>query len=170
MAKRQVFYSFHYVPDNWRVAQVRNIWVIEWNKPVSDNDWEEVTKWWDKAIQKWIDENLKWRSCAVVLIWEKTAWRKWIKYEIEQSRNNKKWLVWIYIHNLKNKDWDQSNKGKNPFDDFTIWKDENKKKLSDIIKTYDPPYATSTNVYNHIQENLENWIEEAISIRENYGK
>ncbi len=170
MAKRQVFYSFHYVPDNWRVAQVRNIWVIEWNKPASDNDWEEVTKWWDKAIKKWIDENLKWRSCSVVLIWEKTAWRKWIKYEIEQSRNNKKWLVWIYIHNLKNKDWDQSNKGKNPFDSFTIWKDENKKKLSDIIKTYDPPYTTSTNVYNHIQENLESWIEEAISIRENYGK
>ena len=39
---RKVFYSFHYVPDNWRAAQVRNIWAVEWNKPASDNDREEV--------------------------------------------------------------------------------------------------------------------------------
>ena len=27
--KRRVFYSFHYKPDNWRVATVRNIGSIE---------------------------------------------------------------------------------------------------------------------------------------------
>lgn len=31
--KRQIFYSFHYKPDNWRVAQVRNIGSVEGNKP-----------------------------------------------------------------------------------------------------------------------------------------
>ncbi|HID9656758.1 TPA: hypothetical protein ACXJN2_003600 [Serratia marcescens] len=41
-------------------------------------------------------------------------------------------------------------------------------KLSTITKAYDPPYSTSTNVYNHIKENLAEWVEEAIRIRENY--
>ena len=170
MAKRQVFYSFHFKPDSWRAWQVRNIGVVEWNAPVSDNAWEEVKKWWDKAVQKRINDNLKGRSCTIVLIWEKTEWRKRIKYEIEKSRNKKKWLVGINIHNLKNKDWDKSSKWKNPFDAFTLWKDDKKKKLSKIVKTYNPPYAISTNVYNYISENLEDWIEEAISIRENYWK
>jgi len=165
---RKVFYSFHYVPDNWRAAQVRNIWAVEWNKPASDNDREEVKKWWDESIQKWIDDSLKWRSCTIVLIWENTAWRKWINYEIKESRDNEKWIVWIYIHNLKNKDWEQANKGKNPFDSFTVW--EKKEKLSSIVKAYNPPYTISTNVYNYIKENIEDWIEEAIDIRENYWK
>ncbi|MGE4529116.1 MAG: TIR domain-containing protein, partial [Rhodospirillaceae bacterium] len=32
---RQIFFSFHYIPDAWRTSQIRNIGVIEWNKPVS---------------------------------------------------------------------------------------------------------------------------------------
>ena len=31
---RRTFYSFHYKPDNWRAAQVRNMGVIEGNRPV----------------------------------------------------------------------------------------------------------------------------------------
>lgn len=120
----------------------------------------------DKAIQDWIDGQLKGRSCTVVLIGEKTAGRKWIKYEIEKSWNLGKGLVGIYIHNLKNQDEKQSDKGSNPFDSFTVGED--KKKLSGIVKAYDPPYKTSTNVYNYISENLEDWVEEAIKIRDEY--
>ena len=39
---RKAFYSFHYEPDNWRVAQVRSMGIIDGNKLASDNDWEEV--------------------------------------------------------------------------------------------------------------------------------
>jgi hypothetical protein len=42
------------------------------------------------------------------------------------------------------------------------------KDLSSIVKAYDPPYSTSTDVYAHIKSNLEKWVEEAVSIRENY--
>lgn len=163
---RRAFYSFHYIPDNWRASQVRNIGVVEGNSPVSDNDWEEVKKKGDKAIQEWIDGQLKGRSVTIVLIGEKTAGRKWIDYEIEKSWNDGKGLVGIYIHNLKDSKGKQSNKGKNPFSSFTVGKD--KKKLSDIIKAYDPPYFSSTYVYDHIKENLEKWVEEAITIRNNY--
>lgn len=164
MTKRRTLFSFHYKPDNWRAGQVRNIGVVEGNEPVSDNDWEEVTESGDDAIKEWIDAQMKGRSCAIVLIGSRTAGRKWINYEIEKAWNDGKGVVGIYIHGLKNQDGEQSDKGKNPFDSFTVG-DE---KLSDIAKAYDPPYKRSTNVYSHIEDNISDWVEEAISIREDY--
>ena len=164
MAKR-VFFSFHYKPDNWRASQVRNIGVIEGNAPVSDNDWETITKKGEEAIEKWINEQLDGKSCTIILIGSNTAGRKWIDYEILKTWNDKKGLVGIHIHNLKDSDGKQCSKGSNPFEDFTVGQE--KKKLSDIVKVYDPPYTTSTYVYEHIEENIEKWIEKAIKIRKN---
>ncbi len=163
---RKVFYSFHYKPDNWRSSQVRNIGAVEGNKPASDNDWESVTKGGDKAIEKWINNQLSGRSCTVVLIGSKTAGRKWIDYEIEKSWNDGKGVVGIYVHNLKDSSGDKSNKGKNPFEHFTL--KNGSKKLSNVVKTYDPPYSNSQNVYNHIKNNLSYWIEEAVKIRNDF--
>jgi hypothetical protein len=163
---RRVFYSFHYKPDNARASQVRNMGVVDGNKPATDNDWETITGKGDKAIQKWIDDQLDGKSCAVVLIGEKTAGRKWINYEIKEAWNNNKGLLGIYVHRLKNLDGDQSSKGDNPFDEFTVG--EAKKKLSSVVKAYNPPYSDSKQVYAYIKENLEDWIEDAISIRDNY--
>ena len=73
-------------------------------------------------------------------------------------------MVGIYIHNLKDQDENQSSKGRNPSDDITI----NGSKLSSIVKDYNPPYLTSTYVYNHIKDNIADWVEEAISIRDDY--
>ena len=140
MIKRQVFYSFQYIPDNWRVSQVRNIGQIEDNKPVSDNKWEEVKKGGDKAIKKWIDDNLNYRSCTIVLVGENTANRKWIDYEISKSWDDRKGIVGIHIHKLKNTNKKQSKKGNNPFEHITFG--ENKTKLSSIVKCYDPPIAS----------------------------
>jgi hypothetical protein len=163
---RKTFFSFHYKPDNWRAAKVRNIGVVEGNKPVSDNDWETITKGGDKAIQGWIDEQLKGRSCTIVLIGAATAGRKWIKYEIETSWNDGRGVLGVYVHNLEDREGNQSAKGRNPFDDFTMKRDD--KKLSSIVKAYDPPYSTSTKVYEYISANLESWVEDAVSIRVNY--
>jgi hypothetical protein len=163
---RKVFFSFHYKPDNWRASQVRNAGVVEGNRPVSDNDWETISKGGDAAIQRWITDQLSGKSCAVVLIGSATAGRKWIKYEIEKAWNDKKGVVGIYVHNMKDASGNQSSKGRNPFEDFTM-KDDGKK-LSSIVKTYDPPYTTSTYVYDHIKDNIDAWTEEAISIRNNY--
>jgi len=161
---RKVFYSFHYKPDNWRASQVRNAGVVEGNQPVSDNDWESITKGGDDAIKKWIDGQLAGKLCALILIGSATAGRKWIKYEIEKAWNDGKGVVGVYVHNLKDRDGKQSSKGKNPFDDFTMKRDGSKK-LSSLVKAYDPPFTTSTYVYDHIKSNLESWVEEAISIR-----
>ena len=161
---RKAFYSFHYVPDNWRAGQVRNMRVIEGNEPVSDNDWESVTGKGDAAIQKWIDDQLSGKSVAVVLIGSKTAGRKWIKYEIKKAWEDGKGVLGVYVHNLKDKTGSQATKGLNPFADFNI----SGTSLSSIVKAYDPPYSQSTDVYNHVSTNLLTWIEEAITIRAKY--
>lgn len=163
---RKVFFSFHYIPDGARASQVRNMGALEGNSPVSDNDWETVKRGGDSAIQKWIDEQLNGRSCTVVLIGENTAGRKWIKYEIEKSWNDEKGVLGIYIHNLKDLNGNQARKGRNPFDDLTMKRDSTK--LSSIVRAYDPPYSISTDVYAYIKQNLASWVEQAVSIRENY--
>lgn len=163
---RRVFYSFHYKPDCSRAAQVRNMGVIEGNVPASDNDWEAIKKGGDSAIQRWIDDQLNGKSCAVVLIGANTAGRKWINYEIETAWNGNKGVLGIYIHRLKNLEGSQSPQGRNPFDDFTMKRDS--MKLSSIVKAYSPPYTDSKAVYAHIKDHLSDWIDEAIAIRENY--
>lgn len=161
---RKVFFSFHYKADNWRASQVRNMGVIEGNSPVSDNDWETITGGGDAAIQRWIAGQLSGKSCAVVLIGTNTAGRKWINYEIQEAWNTKKGVVGIFIHGLKDRDENQSTKGRNPFDDLTI----GQKSLSSIVRAYNPPYLTSKDVYSYINQNLAGWVEEAVAIRDRY--
>lgn len=160
---RRVFYSFHYKPDNWRASQVRNIGAIEGNRPATDNDWETITKGGDDKIKKWIAEQMEGKSCALVLIGSNTAKRKWINYEIVKAWNDKKGVVGVYVHNLKDSDEEQSTKGSNPF--ASIKYGETGKMLSSIVKAYDPSFSTSKEVYDHIKENLAAWVEEAITIR-----
>jgi hypothetical protein len=158
---RSVFYSFHYVPDNQRVAKIRNIGAIDDNKPAKDNDWETIKKGGDAAIRAWIDQQMRGRSCAVVMIGANTAGRKWINYEIAKAWDDKKGVVGIYINNLTNLVGETTGKGANPFNDIKI----GGKSMNSIVKCYDPPYLTSPKVYNHIKENIAEWIEEAIIIR-----
>jgi hypothetical protein len=158
---RKVFTSFHYNADNWRASQIRSMGKLEGNSVVTTNKWEEVTNGGNKAIENWIGDNMYGKSCVVVFVGENTAGRKWIKHEIKKAWEDGKGLFGIFVHNLKDSNGNQSNKGDNPFDDFTV----DGKKLSSIVKCYNPPYSTSTYVYDHIKEKLEEWIEKAIEIR-----
>jgi len=163
MIKRQVFYSFHYKPDSWRVSQFRNIGTIERNKPASDNDWEKIIGEGDESIKKWIKEQMKYRSCTIVLVGNKTANRKWINYEIVQSWNAAMGVVGVYIHGLKDDNGYISEKGETPFDYIPYG--ETGKKLSTIVKCYNPTGANSKERYAWISEHLSNAVEEAIKIR-----
>lgn len=159
MSKRQIFYSFHFSNDVMRVQQIRNIGALEDNQPVSANEWEEVKKKGDAAIKKWIDDNMAYRSCVVVLVGEETAQRPWVKYEIEKAWNEGKGVLGIHIHNLKCPRNGTCRKGANPFDGFTF---QNGTKLSSVVKCYDPK---ATDAYNDIKDNMETWIEAAIQAR-----
>lgn len=163
MAKRQIFYSFHFKNDVMRVQQVRNMGVIEGNEPTSPNKWEELKRKGDTSIKKWINDNMQYRSCVIVLIGSETASRKWVKYEIEKAWNDGKGVVGIYIHNLKCPNNGVSPKGRNPFEDFTL--KDGKVQLSSVVPCHDPKLYDT---YNDIKANIDNWIEEAIQIRNNY--
>lgn len=166
MAKRQVFFSFEYNKDNWRASQVRNMGKVDDSSTFSDNDWEEVKEKSDAKIKEWIDEQLKKRSCLVVLIGATTSGRKWINYEIEKAHELKKGIVGIHIHGLKDKDGSQTSKGNNPF--YQIYIGQNNERLSKYVTCYDPPYSTSTNVYEDIEEHIEQLIEDAIAAKGTY--
>lgn len=163
MAKRNCFYSFHYIPDNWRAATVRSIGAIDGNKPTSDNNWETIKKGGDAAIKKWIADQMSGKSCIVVLVGSNTAGRKWINYEIIKGWDDGKGVVGIHIHGLKDSDGKVSNKGNNPFD--SIGYGNSGKKLSSIVKCYNPAGSTSQERYDWISKHLANAVEEAIKIR-----
>jgi len=163
MAKK-VFLSFEYKKDNWRVQTVRNIGSIESEPLLSSNEWEKVKAKGEDAIKAWINKEMKDKNCLVVLIGSTTASRKWVKYEIKQAWNSGKGVLGVYIHNLKDKDGYQTSKGSNPFDAFNV----DGVKLGNIVKAYDPPYTTSTYVYDHIKSNIDSWIDHAINVRSKY--
>lgn len=160
---RRTFFSFHYKPDNWRAAKVRNIGVIDGNRPCTDNDWESVCGQGEGAIKRWIDGQMMGRSSTIVLIGAGTAGRKWINYEIAESWNRKKGLIGIHVHNLTDCDGLPCAKGRNPFMGFTL---KDGRRLADLVPVYDPPYRESKDVYGYIADHIERWIDNALGIRQ----
>lgn len=156
---KRIFYSFHFDNDVMRVQLIRNIGSIEGNKPVTPNKWEEIKNTGSNKIKEWIEDNMKGKSCVVVLVGEDTANRKWVKYEIKKAWEDGKGLLGIYIHNIKCARNGYGKKGVNPFDQFTF---ENGKKLSSVVKCYNP---SSVDTYNDIKNNIDSWIDDAIEKR-----
>lgn len=159
MAKKQIFLSFHFDNDVMRVQQIRNIGVLEGNEPVSVNTWEEVKRKGKTSIEKWIDDNMKYRSCVIVLVGEETASRPWIKHEIKKAWKDGKGVFGIYIHNLKCPRNGKSIKGNNPFEQFTF---DDGSKLSSIVNCYNP---SQYDTYNDIANNMEKWVDSAVAQR-----
>lgn len=155
MARKPIFYSFHFSRDVMRVQLIRNIGSIVGNPPVSPNAWETIKRSGDDAVKKWIDDNMKYKQCVVVLIGEETSERKWVDYEIRKAWNEKKPMIGIYIHNIKCARTGISRKGENPFSKIKL---NNGKYVSDYIKCHDPSaYAA----YRDISDNIDSWINNA---------
>lgn len=163
---RKVFYSFNYAADFVRASAVRTLGIVEGNPSAPEKDWAALVKAGEVAIQRWIDGQLAGRVCTIVLIGANTAGRRWIKYEVDKSWNEKKGVLGIHIHNLKDAAGTQSPKGKNPFEDFTLKREG--VKMSTLVKAYDPPPTDARAAANYISLNLAKWVEEAIRIRANY--
>lgn len=157
--KRQVFYSFHFDNDVMRVWQIRKMGAIEGNELVAPNNWEQIKRSGEYAVKKWINDNMRYKSCVVVLVGSETANREWVNYEIRKAWNEGKGLFGIYIHNLKDPRTGTCKKGANPFDNVLL---KNGQKLSSLVPCYDP---NSWDAYNDIAKNLENWVDFAIKSR-----
>lgn len=156
--KRQVFFSFEYDADAWRANQVRNMGIVDQSSTFTDNDWEKV-KGSELTIKRWINSQLKMRSCLIVLIGETTFTRPWVNYEIQKAYELEKGIVGVYVHKLKDSDGNQSEKGLNPLD-FNYTDDG--EPLSQYVRTFNSRCVTSVGVYRDIEDNLSDLIEEAI--------
>jgi MTH538 TIR-like domain (DUF1863) len=159
MPKIPVFYSFHFDNDVMRVQQIRNMGMLDGNEPVSSNDWEAVKKKGDVAVEKWIDDNMSYKRCVVVLIGTDTHKRPWVKHEIQKAWKDGRGLLGIYIHNLNCPNNGTCAKGTNPFNQFTF-KEKNGVVVAPPV--YDPPASTA---YIHIKDNLAAWVNNALAAR-----
>lgn len=158
MAKRQIFYSFHFDNDVFRVQIVRQMGVIEGNEPVSKNTWETVKGNGSAAIENWINDNMNGKSCVIVLIGTDTSKRPWVDYEIKKAWKDGKGLLGVHIHNLSSMNAGKCTKGKNPFDAIAFT--QGGKPF--VPSCYDP---SASDAYGDISKNLSAWVEAAIKQR-----
>ena len=155
MARESVFYSFHYDNDVFRVQQIRNMGIVDGNEPVSPNDWEQVKRRGDAAVERWIDDSLKYKRCVIVLIGSETASRPWVKHEIKRAWELKKGLFGIHIHNLKDPRTGTCGKGPNPFGNWNV----SGQSMANLIPCHDP---SAWDAYGDISKSMGTWVSQAI--------
>ena len=101
---RRVFFSYKYKSDVWRAMVVRKSWVAQGKEAagfVDAADFEKLKKQGDYAIQRWIDDQLKGTSVTVVLVGADTCSSRWVKYEIEKSKEIGNGLLGIDVSKIK---------------------------------------------------------------------
>jgi len=165
---RRVFFSFHFKNDHSRTQLIRNMNSFEGNTPVTPNHWEEIKKTGDASIRKWINDNMSGKSCAVVLIGSETSTRPWVRYEIKKAWEDKRGVLGIYVHGLKDLNGNTSAKGNSPFPDVKVLESGKLVSLGSSPTLKHPSGRTSKDVYASIKDNIEDWIEEAIKNRSKY--
>jgi hypothetical protein len=155
---RNVFFSFHYQRDIFRVNIVRNHAMTKggyktagyWDRSL----WEETKKEGDLAIQRMINQGLIGTSVTVVLVGRETANRRWVHYEIEKSIERGNGIIGIYIHSLQNINRTIDLPGQNPFERWNVNINGSLYPASTIYPTYDWAYD---NGYHHFIH----WVERA---------
>jgi len=162
---RKAFYIYQHTRDYWRANQIRQMGIVQGPLPVTDQRRKENMARKDVYIQKWLDEEMRDKPIAIVLIGHRTANRKWINYEIDKAWKDNKGILGIYVHRLKDHNGEQSQRGYNPF----RYVRPKGVKLEYVLPTYDPPYRDSTHAYAHIRNFLPQWIEHAIAVRKKYS-
>ena len=122
---RKVFFSFKY-KDVSRAMVVRNSWVAQGKEAagfIDAGDFEKLKRQGDTAIKNWIDKQLDGTSVTVVLVGEKTCSSRWVKYEIEKSKEIGNGLLGIDVSKIRDLQRDTSERcGKIPKGySFYLW-------------------------------------------------
>ena len=156
---RQVFFSFHYTNDIFRVNTVRNHWITKANGLEAgywDHSlWEKTKLRGKQALKDLIEEGLKGSSVTVVLIGNQTAGREWVNWEIKRSHERGMGMIGVYIHQIRCAQTQRVDaKGRNPFDDWSFQQGGRKTMFSEVYPTYD---WVSNDGYN----NFASWVERA---------
>lgn len=157
MAK-QVFFSFHYQRDHWRVQQVIQMGALEGQPILSPQKWEEVRRQGDAAVEKWIADQMRYKSAVVVLVGHETSTRPWVRREIAYAWNNRKPMVGVMINGLADSLGHTDRPGSDPFKMVQL---DNGGTVADYVRLHTPLGVTSTQVYANIKQNLSSWVDGA---------
>lgn len=156
---RKVFFSFHYERDAQRAAVVRNHAVTKDGDEaagyIDKAAWESLEKQGKKAVQDWIDEQLKGTSVTAVLVGPETSSREWVKYELQKSYTKGNGLLGVTLHNIKDFNGKTDSKGDTYFGALGQDKSGNDVYFSAVAKTYDW-------IDDKGYENFSKWVEEAV--------
>lgn len=153
-----VFYSFHYDRDAARVQQIINMGALDGQSIVNAQAWETVKRQGDAAVEKWIADQMAYKSAVVVLVGAETAGRPWVRYEITKAWNDKRPLVGIRINGLAPLNQDADVPGVNPFSSVSF---KSGGTLADYVPLHTPAGGTSKEVYASIQNGLKTWVDNA---------
>lgn len=159
---RSVFYSFHYARDAWRIQQIINMGALEGQTILNPQKWEEIKRRGAAAIERWIAEQMAYKSAVVVLVGAETAKRPWVQHEIAYAWNRRKPLVGIRINGLADRDGRTDAAGANPFSKVSL---NGGGTVGDHVPLKTPKGATSRDVYADIERNLRTWVDDAYKPR-----
>lgn len=141
MAGRRTFFSFHY-DDVWRANIVRMAGVVDAQAAAGWTDaslWEESQRKGDAALERLIKQGLDGTTVTVVLIGAETHSRRWVNYEIEESRRRGNGLLGVHIDGLRDRLQRPGSRGRAP----------------DLLIRYGGP------VYNWDRGQFGRWVEKA---------
>ncbi|MET0344114.1 MAG: TIR domain-containing protein [Polyangiales bacterium] len=153
---RHVFYSLHYDADRTRVDLVRGLAGLVANLEAKPSDWATLKRSGDFAIKRWFEQQIRGRSCTIVLIGAETKTRPWVQHEIARSWALKLGVLGVHVHALKDAKGQQTTKGESPFEPA----------LAPLVQVYDPPETDSKLAYRYIADNLAKWVEKAVAARQ----
>lgn len=154
---RHVFYSLHYEADRSRAQLLRSLPGLSANLEAKPSEWATIQRTGDFAFKRWLEQQLRGRSCTVVLIGAQTAARPAIQYEIKRSWELRLGLLGVHIHALKDDKGAQGSKGENPFGQLGAH--------ASLVQVYDPPENDSKLAYRFIADHIERWVEQAVATR-----
>lgn len=153
---RHVFYSLHYDGDRSRAELIRGLASLSPNLEASPGDWATLKRKGDFALKRWLEQQLRGRSCTIVLIGAETASRPLVQHEIRRSWELGLGLLGVHVHALGDAQGRPGQKGESP---FTALAEAAK------IAVYDPPETDSKLAYRHIADRLAGWVEQAVADR-----
>jgi len=153
-----VYLSFHYDRDSWRVQQILNMGALESQTILSAQDWEEVKRKGDPAIEKWIAEQMAYKNAVLVLVGAQTASRPWVLYEIRKAWDDKRPLVGVRIHGLADSGGRTDTAGLDPFRQIGL---QGGGTIADYVPLFDPSGTDSKAIHATIKANLADWIARA---------
>lgn len=153
---RKIFPSYDWDEDVWRVNQIINLPNIVGKENIGfiKNVPNEEIKRGDRAVEQWINEHMDGCSCLIVFCGEKTAYSKWVLYEIKLADRLGLGRFIINLKGMLNQKNEECQFCHDPYMVNNLYVDPTKYPNTYTIRQYD--WIADEGIY-HIHD----WIEDA---------